>query len=121
MIGFFKKNANKNDGFIARRYCKFGDLSIAFFIHGEGIDLESALKLMQLASAGYLKYINFNSKKFVMIGFNSRMTQTKFSFIDKIEPISKEEAASLDIQLKALNWFQNIESEEIDEIEYPNS
>ncbi|MBK6989172.1 MAG: hypothetical protein IPH33_13685 [Bacteroidetes bacterium] len=61
MISFFK-NANKNDGFIARRYCKFGDLSIAFFIHGEGIDLESALKLMQLASAGYLKYINFNSK-----------------------------------------------------------
>ncbi len=105
---------------VARRYGEINGLVIAFFIHGDDFNLEQAMHLMQIAVEGYSYWEKYKTKKIIMIGCDTKITQFKFVFANHIEPLSTEDEKGLVADLKLLNWFNNIEKINFHSKEYPD-
>jgi hypothetical protein len=113
------KFANKFD--IARRYGKMNDIIISFFVHGSGIDLERAMTMMNVAVLGYAYWEGYKTKKIIMIGCNSELTQFKFLYSKEIEPLPFQQQEDLIHDLKLLNWFEKMEEIKFPSKEYPDA
>lgn len=117
---FFQKHKGKTGYYFARRYGVYNDLAIGYFIHGDVIPKEQAMLFMRLAGIGYSYYEGYKSKKIIIIGINTSLTQTKFAYFKDIVPLQGKAEEDLIADLKSLNWFQNIEKININEVEYPD-
>lgn len=116
---FIDKYKSMGDHYMARRYGNVSNLVISFFMHGNGITRDEAMKMMNIAVQGYSHWESYKSKKILMIGCNAGLTQFKFVYAKDITPISKEDEEELVYNLNLLNWFNRIEKFEIKSKEYP--
>jgi hypothetical protein len=117
---FLKKYVNCGDFLMARRFSTFGNTTIGFFIHGNGINLEQSMELMNIAILGYAYYENYKSDKIIIIGTNADFSQWKFAFATSTSKLNKKDEEDLIHNLKALNWFTNIKKSKIESEEYPD-
>lgn len=117
---FIRKYMNIGPYFMARRFGTFGDLAIGYFIHGNSISLDQSMQLMSVAAQGFSYWEKYKSKKVLIIGINSGLTQTKFVYINKVEELHGQEKEDLEYNLKELNWFTNIEVLDYKNDEFPN-
>lgn len=118
---FIDKHKTSGDYYMARRYGTFGDLTIGFFVHGKGINLEQALRMMSIALSGYAFWNNYETKKILIIGNNTELTQSKFAYWGNVEKLTTEEEEDLKHNLNVLKWFQNITKTEFNINEYPKN
>jgi len=105
---------------MARRFGIFRDFALGFFMHGEGIKLEQAKMMMNIAALGFSHWEKYKSKKVLIIGINAGLTQTKFAYNEEIEELKGQEKEDLIHELKVLNWFTNVEIIDKKWKEYPN-
>lgn len=117
---FLKKYFNCGEFLMARRFITFGNTTIGFFIHGNGINLEQSMELMNIAILGYAYYENYKSDKIIIIGTNSDFSQWKFAFAPSTSKLNKKDEEDLIHNLKTLNWFTNIKKGKIESKEYPD-
>ena len=117
---FLDKHRRSSNNTIARRYGEINGMIIAFFIHGEAINAQQAMHLMQIAVDGYSYWEKYKTQKIIMIGCDTKITQFKFAFVNKIEPFSDEYEKELIADLKLLNWFNNIKKINFHSKEYPD-
>jgi hypothetical protein len=94
---------------MARRYGTFGDFAIGYFMHGNGIKFEQVLNMMNVAALGFSHWENYKSKKVLIVGINTGLTQTKFAYNDNVEELTGQEKEDLLHDLKLLNWFTSVE------------
>lgn len=117
---FIERYRYASNNTIARRYGEINGLVIGFFIHGEAIDLNQAMHLMQIAVEGYAYWEKYKTKKIIIIGCDTKITQFKFVFANKIEPFTIDEEKKIINDLKLLNWFNNIQKINFHAKEYPD-
>ena len=115
----YKYHKSMTDFDMARRYGTFGEFAIGFFMHGNGIKLDEALNMMNIAALGFSHWENYKSKKVLIIGINAGLTQTKFAYNENVEELEGQDKEDLIHDLKVLNWFTNIEMIDKKWNEYP--
>src|SRR5690606_38847907 len=93
--------------------------TIGYFIHGDGIELQDAMNMMNIAALGYSHWEGYKSIKILIVGINAGLTQTKFVFNESVEELVGHEKEDLLHDLKILNWFTKIEKIETKWSEYP--
>lgn len=116
---FIKKNIKIEHYQTSRRFGDFGDLTVGFLLHGMSITLERANQLMAIALQGYAMYSSYKTRKILIIGNNTELTQSKFIYWKDVEPILGKELDDLKHNLKQLKWFQNIVETNLKSDEYP--
>jgi len=116
---FIRKYKGMSNYSMARRYGKFNSFGLSFFMHGNGIKLDSAQKMMRIALEGFCHYDKYKCNKVLMVGINEALTQTKFAYIPNVEPYTGTELEDLLFNLKTLNWFTNMKFEQKTWKEYP--
>lgn len=116
---FIHEYKDKGGTFTVKRFGRFGELAIGFFLHSPKFNLEQSMNLMQIAAQGYSYWEGYKAKKVLIIGNNTKMTQSKFLYNEDVQPLSKQEEAELIHDLKLLNWFENIEKINESFAEYP--
>jgi hypothetical protein len=117
---FIDKYQNITDKYMVRRYGLMNDIVISFFMHGNGISLQQAMDLMNIAVLGYSHWEGYKTKKILMIGCNAGITQFKFAYFPNVEKLSKEEEEDIVHDLEVLGWFQNMEETVYNFKEYPD-
>lgn len=122
---FLNRNKDKSKNHTARSFTKLNNCVLSFFmhsdeIHGNIVDEELVLGLMNIASRGYLEYTEYEFNRIIMIGINSKLTQFKFLFIEDATPLQGEDLTELQTNLKLLNWFKNMKYHERENKEYPD-
>jgi len=118
---FIQRYKGKKGYFTAKRFGTFGELALGYFIHGNEITLEEVMNLMQILSLGYSHWEGYKSKRVLVIGINTGLTQTKFAYNQEVEQLKGIEEEDLINDLKELNWFQNLEKTNYHFKEYPDS
>ncbi len=116
---FVKKHKGMGDYHMARRFGRFDDFGLSYFMHGNGIDLDGAMKMMSIAVEGFSYYDNYKCKKLLMIGIDESLTQTKFVYLNKAEPIKGKRLEDLLFNLKTLSWFTNMKETQKQWKEFP--
>lgn len=74
---------------------------------------------MAIALQGYAMYSSYKTRKILIIGNNTELTQSKFIYWKDVEPILGKELDDLKHNLKQLKWFQNIVETNLKSDEYP--
>lgn len=106
---FWDRYKNENGYFVARRYGTVNDIVFAMVLHGSEMEHDHVMIAMQLAAEGFCVWEGYKSKKIVLISTSNKLMNFKFGMIEKVEPFSKEKEEEVISDLKAFNWFQNIE------------
>ncbi|MBK6267334.1 hypothetical protein JKA74_19990 [Marivirga sp. S37H4] len=116
---FSDKYKNEDSEFIARRYGKFNDMIIGLMLYSSSMTREEALTPLQLALLGYSHWEGYKTKKIVMIGFSNKRTGFIFGYTADMHPLDKKEENDLILDLKKIDWFQNMEPSIFTIDEYP--
>jgi hypothetical protein len=117
---FVEINKNKGDYFVARRYGKIRDVVVGFLLHDSKMLQEHVMSALNLAAEGYCVWSKYQDQKLIMIGVSNSLTQFKFGYLDSIEPFPKEYEDLVKEDLKKLNWFTNLDEQNIHYREYPD-
>lgn len=122
---FLNRNKDKNVNHTARTYTNLDNCVLSFFmhsdeIHGEIVDEELVLGLMDIAGRGYLEYTKYEFNRIIMIGVNSKLTQFKFLFLEDATPLKGDDLIELQTNLRLLKWFKNMKFHERENKEYPD-
>lgn len=118
---FITSYKGRSNNFTAKRFGTFGRLALGYFIHSNDIPLNMVMNLMQILTLGYSHWEGYKSKRVLIIGINTELTQTKFAYNTEIEKLGKQEEKELMKDLKLLNWFQNLEKRNFHYKEYPDT
>lgn len=116
---FCDRYKNENGYFVARRYGTVNDIVFAMVLHGSEMEHEHIMISMQLAAEGFCVWEGYKSKKIILICTSNKLMNFKFGMIEKVEPFPKEKEEEVISDLKAFNWFQNIETIVTNFKEYP--
>ena len=116
---FHERYKNENGYFVARRYGTINNIVLAIVLHGSQMEHEHVMIAMQLAAEGFCVWDKYNSKKIIVISASNKMSDFKFGMIENIKPFPEHKEKEVIEDLKAFQWFQNIEKININFKEYP--
>ena len=105
--------------YIARRYGEVNGIGVIFVFYTLEMTQEQINFILPIIIDTYSVFTNYKHKKIILIASTKNRKQFKFGFENNIEPFSKEDEELTKKNIKALNWFTNINEWKFSEFEYP--